>query len=239
MTHSDNPQQLDSNKIVKTVNRDGFYILNSYISEEKCEQAIEEINQAITTNRSSLWTGFAQADKRLFGIEKESTVALDLLKDPFIQEVLLKLNNAGSLDLTILGARLEAIKGNLGSGEGWHRDRHDMDQFKAILYLSDVNSVNGPFQILSNSHKYLYRLWLHYKHKILLSKTRFHTPEEIQKIESLRTKIFCAPRGTLIIANTRSIHRGMPILENVRYAMTVYNWPKGQFPEHIKKMTLR
>src|SRR5947208_506487 len=57
----------------------------------------------------------------------------------------------GNID-TILAKVIDAIPENNGSGDGWHRDGHSF-QFKSILYLSDVNDTNGPFEFLPGSHK--------------------------------------------------------------------------------------
>ena len=53
----------------------------------------------------------------------------------------------------VLAARLDYKPNNKGSGDGWHMDSPFSNQFKAMCYLSDVRSVNGPFQILKGSHK--------------------------------------------------------------------------------------
>src|SRR6185437_16980073 len=53
---------------------------------------------------------------------------------------------------TTLAARLRARPGNLGSGQGWHRDAFHF-QYKAMVYLSDVGPDNGPFQLLDASHR--------------------------------------------------------------------------------------
>lgn len=225
-------------KLIREVDKEGFYVIPEFLSVSECEQAVFEIDNAIDEYSSKLWTGALNADKRIFGIEKASAIASKFINSEFVLEILKRLNKTNSLDLTVLGAKIESIDGNLGSGEGWHRDKFDTDQFKAILYLTDVSLQNGPFQILYRSHKYWMRSWLHLFYNLKITQTRFNQEEEIQTIESLKTKTFCAKRGSLIIANTRSIHRGMPINEGVRYAMTIYNWPKGQFPDHIKKYSL-
>ena len=39
-----------------------------------------------------------------------------------------------------------------GSGGSWHRDSY-LRQFKSLIYLNDVTDENGPFQVLTDSHK--------------------------------------------------------------------------------------
>ncbi len=38
--------------------------------------------------------------------------------------------------------------------------------------------------------------------------------------------------GTLILFDTSYIHRGKPLKENIRYALTNYFYPKEMFPSH-------
>ena len=48
--------------------------------------------------------------------------------------------------------KVSYIKNNEGSGGGWHKDAY-YTQFKSILYLTDVNNENGPFELIRNSNK--------------------------------------------------------------------------------------
>ena len=50
-----------------------------------------------------------------------------------------------------LAAKMPA-KNNKGSGEGWHRDGF-FRQFKSMIYLSNVDEDNGPFELILNSQK--------------------------------------------------------------------------------------
>jgi hypothetical protein len=48
-----------------------------------------------------------------------------------------------------------------------------------------------------------------------------------------RLKTFTASAGTLILVDTSSIHRGMPILEGCRYALTNYYFPKSRIDQSL------
>lgn len=229
---------MEVQSVIEEIRHNGFCVLPNYLSDIDCELGIKEIDEALKTCGDQVWTGVAGADKRLFGFEIRSKVAKNFLEDQQVIEILETLNKS-KLDVTILGAKIEAVPNNIGSGEGWHRDRHDIDQFKAILYLSDVTEANGPFQYLLGSHNRLKQFWLHFRYRLPINSTRFSSPEFVKIIDSLPSKVFPARRGTLIIANTRAIHRGMPIIEGNRYALTVYNWKKGEFPDHVKKLMIK
>ena len=114
---------------------------------------------------------------------------------------------------------------NLGSGNGWHRDSFSR-QFKAMIYLSDVSLDNGPFQYVEGTNNYANMSELtSYTKMPRLSKR--HTAEEVdsylqksKKTDQLQT--FDAKAGSLILFDSSGLHRGHPILEGTRYALTIY-----------------
>ena len=128
-----------------------------------------------------------------------------------------------------------------GSGGGWHRDDADAKQTKAILYLSDVEMENGPFQFIEGSHKPwdIYRMA--FKYNFSFGQNRF-TDQELEKViqdQPNRLKTFTGKAGTLILTDTRGLHRGMPIRKGERYALTNYNWVRTAIPEHVQKVIIK
>lgn len=122
--------------------------------------------------------------------------------------------------------RVEYREGNLGSGGGWHRDAVHEQQFKAILYLSDVGPDNGGFEYLINTHRKssVYKTIL--SNDIGFAQDKF-SEEEMKEIledhgETYQRKTITGPAGTLILADTSGIHRGSPIADGSRYAITQY-----------------
>ena len=124
--------------------------------------------------------------------------------------------------------KIESSNKNLGSGSGWHRDSPITNQFKTILYLSNVNDSNGPFEYIKGSHTYDKMLKVNQHLNKALNKRRF-SDEEIELLVKdnvvLKPERFLAPQGTLIFVNTRGIHRGAPLKEEKRYALTRYHFP--------------
>ena len=118
---------------------------------------------------------------------------------------------------------MPAEPGNQGSGEGWHRDAF-MRQFKAILYLSDVGPDNGPFQFVKDSYRPRQVLRDIWKGGLRYMQNRLSEPE-VERIlmgSPDRLCTYTAKAGTLILVDTSSIHRGMPIENGTRYALTNY-----------------
>ena len=224
--------------IVKTLNEKGYVVLESYFSEEQCTQVRNEINRLLIDKSQSVQVYEDEADNRLFGANHAS----DLINELFwTDELLTSIRNCYYEHDDIVGctmaARIDATPNNLGSGGGWHRDMIYGKQIKSIAYFSDVEMQHGPFQYLENSH---------HKSSILdtISKLNFDafhnrfTEEEIEQIEAIgdySTTTFTGKAGTLLLVDTTSIHRGMPILEGSRYALTNY-WFESKIPAHIQKL---
>ena len=139
-----------------------------------------------------------------------------------------------------MGAKIIATPNSIGSGEGWHRDRCDKRQTKFILYLCEVNENNGPFQYIKNSSSVLSMLNDFFKYRINPTNSRI-TDKQINHISSKepdRLLTFTAKAGTLLIANTRGIHRGKPLSPDChRYSLTNYYWLDTPVPEHIKELS--
>jgi hypothetical protein len=95
----------------------------------------------------------------------------------------------------------------------WHRDREDRKMLKIIVYLNDVHTDGGPFQLLprmpdtAREQRYLYLL----------------TPDERVALDAgrLGAPVDCeGPSGTAIFADTaRFFHRGKPSLGRDRSAI--------------------
>lgn len=101
------------------------------------------------------------------------------------------------------------------STRAWHRDREDRKMVKVIIYLNDVDTLGGPFQILSDGAQYngargrKYRFQLTAREKDDLSNGY---PAGL---------VECAGKaGTVIFADTAGyFHRGKPVYSENRAAI--------------------
>jgi phytanoyl-CoA dioxygenase PhyH len=117
---------------------------------------------------------------------------------------------------------------NLGSGSGWHRDSPFSHQFKAILYLSDVDDENGPFEYIPGSHL---------KDRVDEVATFLGMPmrqyrfsdEHVERLENAglgRRVAVTGAKGSLLLADSRGLHRGKPLRKGGRLAVTRYYFPR-------------
>lgn len=112
----------------------------------------------------------------------------------------------------LMANKVDFVEGNVGSGGGLHRDSPFAHQVKYIYYLSDVSSENGPFAYAEGTHK------------LLLSQGKLGVMRYQKTCEMPELSEITGPRGTLLVADTRGLHRGMPIAAGCRYALTLYTF---------------
>ena len=126
----------------------------------------------------------------------------------------------------------------VGSGGGWHRDDCNKKQFKCILYLNKVNLDNGPFQYIQKSQRIGRNLIEKITNNQTVYKTRYSEVEISQYIKKFNADIntLTGNPGDLIIVDTRGLHRGKPLINGVRYALTNYVFPDTNFEKTFKKM---
>lgn len=216
-------------RLAREIEQNSFAILPGFLTAKEAEHLRSEVDRLFEAFPTCVKPDAFAADHRLFGAEHGSHAIAQFHGDEHLrcigQQVLgTKLKVAATL-----AARLDAQPGNLGSGQGWHRDSL-YGQFKAIVYLSDVGIDNGPFEILAGSHHLSWQI-----HDILrfgLDPTNSRLSDTFAKrIVESRPWAFrrvTAPAGTAIVVNTNAIHRGSPILAGRRYALTNYVYPEFQ-----------
>ena len=230
---------------LKKLRDDGYALIKNFLSIEECSKIKKIMLDFIENNPNLLWRDKLESDNRIFGAENISK-DLNLLVEKFIKfskQIGQNYLNQ-KIQLYMMMANKTLFKNNnIGSGNGWHKDSYSK-QFKSILYLNDVNKDNGPFQIIKNSRSdlFLIKLFLELRNKY--PSTRFEDSEIRRILKNNENQIveFTAPAGSLILVDTSLIHRGKPLNNGMRLALTNYFYPekkfldyKGHFKPMIKK----
>jgi len=93
-----------------------------------------------------------------------------------------------------------------------------------MVYLSDVDEKNGCFEILEGSHKLSNIIT-----DIKIAKFKFNqnriSENQIERLlnkKKYRGTKLVGKAGTLVLFNTSAIHRGHPLIEGERVALTTY-----------------
>ena len=228
--HKQNVQISEAVKVaIKTVNEKGFFVVENFIDPATCSKIRTTVDKTFTDYQKHLWVGPQDSDKRAFGIDRVAPIIKDAFyNNAFIRqtrEAYYSLEDQYIIGLTMAN-KIIPNAANLGSGGGWHRDSVNVKQFKAILYLSDVGDKNGPFQYLEGTQFKKSVLDGIIKHGFKYNHNRFSEEEIAVLIQTGNYPLhtFTAKQGTLLLVDTSGVHRGMPISEGHRYALTNYYW---------------
>lgn len=219
--------------ILKRLETDGVMVFPEFFSEQFCDECISNINAEVKRNKN-VWSDDLGSDHRIFGFEHLSVPAMQFSIDSKINSFSKEYLGYNSKASFVLGAKLVYKPNNAGSGGGWHRDNAIVRQFKAIVYLNDVGLKNGPFEYIIGSHKFLFKLRQIIR-KSPFYETRFNNGSLIVKKNENSINSIVGKKGTLILVDTKGIHRGRPIECGDRYALTKYLW-QSEIPHHIRKM---
>lgn len=225
-----------NSEILQALKVEGVYVLPDYFSAETCAEMRAEIDRLLVQFENQLWTDPVGSDRRINGINQVSPKFDSYFKDAFIREILTEFERRYVVKGFTMAARMDFKEGNLGSGNGWHRDSAHYSQTKSIIYLSNASMENGPFEYIIGSHTpgAFVRGWM--KKAYHLNQYRF-TDAEIKNYLELfpdqKLETFPAKEGTLILADTRGLHRGRPIEKGTRYAATNYFFMDREPPAHL------
>lgn len=217
--------------IVGNVRHSGICILPQYFSEYFCHMSVRKIEKLLGSANCKIWCDAFQADQRIMGVQA-LVCELDIFRHPLIYKVITSLYGSEELAGFIMAGKITAKPGNLGSGQGWHRDSVNDEQYKALVYLTDVDLQHGPFEYLISTFNQRSLMATERCYGIDHQQNRL-SEQEVGFLPKKRHQVFCAKAGTLIFANTRGIHRGRPIEQGERYALTTYSWLKD-IPKHIQ-----
>jgi len=232
--------------IVHQIKENGFAVVPNFYSADECAILRNEVDRLIEKRRDEekLWIDAYGADKRCFAAEDDSELIAKYYNNEFLNSVANNVFEAKMRCSNTLAAHIEYKEGNIGSGQGWHRDGNHF-QFKAITYLSDVEIKDGPFQIIEGSHKPEIikkdiKIMGHDGVDLRFTNTQI---EKLIKKYPDNYKVLTATAGTLVFADVSCIHTGMALSEGgSRYTLFNYYYPsyddieakKARFKETYK-----
>ena len=213
------------------IQKNGFTVIPEFFTKEECKKCITDIEWILEHKKE-----FVQKsnDYRVFGAEDLSENISKFGNNEFFD----KLANAYNGKLTscafTLAAKIEATGDQYGSGGPWHRDSM-FRQFKSMIYLSDVDEDNGPFQIVKGSHKLKEILSDTRSGKLDAMESSFkqETVEKLLKNNPEKLVSITAKAGSVVLVDTSAIHRGIPLNTGIRYALTNYFFENNIINQHL------
>lgn len=238
--YKNNLPYIKSNEVsffARKIKKTGYFVIENYFSEQDCEKLRKEIDRIIQQQPEAVHADAYKAENRVFGSERASSEINKFHKDSFLHKIGEAYYNGKLVNHLTLAGRIENVPDNKGSGQGWHRDSFGF-QFKAIIYLSDVTEEHGPFQIIEKSHHLISIITDTNRARLPIPPESRFTDEQVQEVlggSTQRLKTITGKAGTVILVDTSSIHRGMPILQGSRYALTNYYYAPYQLEENLLK----
>jgi hypothetical protein len=224
-------------KYLQILKKDGIVQINNFYSSELCDLIKNDLDYLFNSKKELIKKFDNSGDDRIFNAENYSFMIKSFSNNNEIKNIGSIYFNTEIDSVTTLANKLvyNPMR-KFGSGGDWHRDNYNTE-VKSMLYLTDVKEENGPLEIIKNSQHFLNILKANFKLKNKFPNTRFSN-DEIQyfiKNNNLNTRLVTGNKGTLVLFDSSSIHRGSPIKKGERYALTNYYYPKFISGEHKEK----
>ena len=202
-------------------------IFHNFLHQDICDKIIKKFDQL---NDNNIVSQRKKDDIRIFGFERVLEKKIANLFFDIDSNASLKFFRKKPVFQTLMVNKtfLPNDNSSLGSGGGWHRDSYFKKQLKTIFYLTKVDINNGPFTYLKPKLKIFSRFYP--------ISTRLN-PDADKKLNFCSKKISITSEqpgfGFSIISNY--VHRGIPVINGSRYAITVYSFfEKNNHYENLK-----
>ncbi|WP_050479294.1 phytanoyl-CoA dioxygenase family protein [Herbaspirillum rhizosphaerae] len=214
-------------QVTDDLDQNGYVILNQRLPEQLCERLMqfaltqEAVLRQTDGQSSHRQTGVYDADNPravIYDFEKASILANPevqaLLMDPTLLSIAQSYFRSEPVADLLSMWWSTAYKGT-ADGEAAQLYHFDMDRvkwLKVFVYLTDVGKDNGPHYFVSGSHRsggipreLLARGYARLEDEDI---SRHYAPHKVVE--------FAAPKGTIIIEDTRGLHKGQHIKEGHR-----------------------
>jgi len=228
------------NKYLLELKNNGYAIIKSFISKSECQLIINDIENFIIKKKELTWHDENFSDQRIQGAEN---ISLNI-NNFFNNQLLIEIGNhyyRGELkNLMTMANKTTFVENNKGSGQGWHRDGLNF-QYKSILYLVDVDQNNGSFQLIEGSHKLIniFKSCLKYSLDPFNTRIENNIAKKIIGVSENSLKTITGKTGDVILVDTSLIHRGSPLKNGYRYALTNYYYPKNIINNYLNHFVHR
>ena len=219
----DNFHTKEERLILEDLKKKGYAVIENFYSKEQCDKIVNEIELFCTT-RSSEITNFKEFDNRIYGFNYASKNVELFLNNKKLIRILQTYSGKKLTYSFTLGQKTIYKENNPGSGLGWHLDHSIIKYPKALLYLIDVDKKNGPFQYIEATNRFSNKIQIRLKNNLDFNQGKFSDDEinNILKKNNFNLKTFSLKAGSLILFDGNGIHRGAPIVKNLRYSLTNY-----------------
>jgi len=201
----------------RTENASGYLLEAGYLSSEVCNEIYNKV-KTLLSNSNDLQSGifidkrgWLGHDEGMIDIKNIDHFMPELTGFINIDDILYKLKS-----FTHKKIRIESIHCYYNHGvtntRRLHVDSHTKSQYKAFIYITDVLSEDyGPYCYVPNSANFTITRYFSIIKNFCAKKplTDFDN-----KINRMKMKQLCGPKGSLIVSNQNGAHRGWPQKKN-------------------------
>tara|TARA_Y100000591_G_C21605200_1_gene579984 strand:+ start:120 stop:764 length:645 start_codon:yes stop_codon:yes gene_type:complete len=207
--------------IEEEIMKNGYYIIKGYLNNKECVELVNAMNNykhlfiQANSGIANFQTG---GDYRAPEFHKVNETANRFLNDKRFQTIVENLYNRKIVKKRCQGGILiyKNDKTN-SSGGGWHVDNYDL-QLKAMIYLNDVNSNNGPFTYINNTNKFARKINPDLKNHRFTNDIINNHP----LLKNINIQELTGNAGDCILFRSDNIHKGKIIENGNRYTLTNY-----------------
>ena len=221
-------------KALADLHRDGFSVIRGYWSRENALRTRDFLQRYLTGNASNVdfdcgaylrvWDNRAYDEgvRRIYHVERLLPELRAFRHDDFCSRL------ASAYYRIPIHSCMLMFQHNSRSNANtrYHHVDAFCKEFKAFLYLDDVDAGNGPFTYIRGSHRsHLTRL----KKQLVGNRTGSPTSfseRDVRRMLNREVQV-CGEAGTLILADVRGIHRGSPQISRSRSALVNYMMRSG------------
>ena len=215
--------------ITQSIKESGYYIFPTPLRNDVL-QALQSLFSKTTPDASS---------GRVDANEEATSSDIDLLRFALSK---IFLNIAGNylevcpiLDSIILGRSSVSValseQSLSANAMTWHYDKDRTSFIKFFVYLNDVDASNGPHQYIQGTRN------IAHEHASPDLRIGSRLVYEKFPFESINT--ISGPAGTMFVADTHTIHRGLPPIERERhllqfqYSSSLFGAPFSHLPTSV------
>ena len=223
------PSLTDRKDILAALVRDGLFVMPDLLTREVCGKILAEIEEPLAQLAAGTYKGPATRHKvldayRLHDVDLMSPTARTAFFElPLINDMARAYVAKSAISYRReCDYKAEGIHGNQNlQSELPHFDdwRH---RFKAFLYLTDVTESNAPFVFYPRTHEagaWKRRFNAEFERDGEHGRYGYFFPQEMTLLKEkygFQEQVITGKAGTLILVDTRGIHRGTTLREGRR-----------------------
>lgn len=223
----------------------GYEVIQDFLDKNECDRLIQVTNRYLSDQSYSIsGDSYLLCRKDLLqGLDRE---VQHIINAQQIDDKLSQLFDSHIIEETFerrIGERLQlrsitirVDNPDTQSKRGYHTDGVTPPEYKAFIYLSDVDDYgDGPYTVIPGSHLHTFRKIINYLYSwtmtvLSISKT-YSRKDDVRLFYSDKQSVsIFGKAGTLIISNQQLVHKGWHEHDqDKRYALICYLIPEKYY----------